>query len=67
LGALIDGEWSYIRREGDIREELFHLREDASEQHNLASDPAARSTVERKRSALGQLTGGPLSPQRFNR
>jgi arylsulfatase A-like enzyme len=67
LGALIDGEWSYIRREGDIREELFHLREDASEQHNLASDPAARSTVERKRSALGQFTGGPLSPQRFNR
>ena len=49
LGALNEGEWSYIRREGDLREELFHLREDAREQRNLAGDPAARPTLERMR------------------
>ena len=37
LGALNEAEWSYIRREGDVREELFHLREDAKEERNLAA------------------------------
>src|SRR5262249_49445167 len=27
--ALTDGEWKYIRREGDVREELFHMGVDA--------------------------------------
>ena len=67
LGALNEGEWSYIRREGDVREELFHLRRDAKEQHNLAGDPAARPTLERMRAALDRLTAGPLLPQRFSR
>ena len=67
LGALIEGEWSYIRREVNRREELFHLRDDAREQRNLAADPAARSTLERMRRDLDQLTGGPLLPHRFNR
>jgi arylsulfatase A-like enzyme len=65
LGSLHDAEWSYIRREGDIREELFHLRDDANEEHNLAADPTARPTLERMRAALGTVTGGPLLPQRF--
>jgi arylsulfatase A-like enzyme len=67
IGALAEGEWSYIRREGDLREELFHLRVDAKEQRNLAGDAAAQPTLERMRAALGRLTGGPLLPQRFNR
>jgi arylsulfatase A-like enzyme len=65
LGALKDAEWSFIRREGDIREELFHLREDAKEERNRAADPMARETLERMRAALGQTTGGPLLPDRF--
>ena len=65
LGALREGEWSYIRREGEVREELFHLRGDAQEQRNLAGDPAARPTLERMRAALARLTAGPLLPQRF--
>src|SRR6185312_471333 len=28
LAALSDGDWTYIRREGDVREELFHLPDD---------------------------------------
>ncbi len=39
LGALKRDDWSYIRREGDAREELFHLREDPGEQRDLAGDP----------------------------
>src|SRR5262249_31287078 len=67
LGALNDGEWSYIRGEGTVREELFRVSQDALEQHNLARDPAAQPALERMRQALSRLTGGPLLPQRFPR
>jgi arylsulfatase A-like enzyme len=66
LGALKDAEWSYIRREGEVREELFHLREDATEQHNGAANPAASSALERMRRTLNQVTNGPLLPPRFS-
>jgi arylsulfatase A-like enzyme len=66
LASLHEGDWSYIRREGTVREELFHLREDANEQRNLAEDPATLPTLARMRSALGRLTAGPLLPSRFN-
>ena len=66
LGALKEGEWSYIRREGDVREELFHLSEDASERRNLAGDPAARATSSGCERPWAVLTAGPLSPGRFN-
>lgn len=64
--ALTDGDWTYIRREGDGREELFNTRADGREQQNLAGKPAAQSTLERMRGALERLTAGPLTPQRFN-
>jgi arylsulfatase A-like enzyme len=67
LGALNDGDWSYIRREGNVHEELFRVGQDAWEQRNLARDPAAQPVLERMRQALVRLTGGPLLPQRFNR
>jgi arylsulfatase A-like enzyme len=66
LAALAEGEWSYIRREGDVHEELFHVQEDAQEQHNLAEDPSMQPVLERMRDALRELTAGPLTPQRFN-
>ena len=67
LGAIKDTEWSYILREGEAPEQLFHLRDDPKETHNLADEPAARATLEKMRAVLGHLTGGPLLPQRFNR
>ena len=67
LGALNDGDWSYIRREGNVYEELFRLGQDAGERNNLARDPAARPALERMRQALVRLTGGPLLPYRFHR
>ncbi len=66
LGGLRDGGWSYIRRDGDIYEELFDLRTDPNEQKNLAGDPAARTSLDRMRAQLKGLTAGPLTPERFN-
>ena len=64
--GLTEGDWSYIRHEGDGREELFHLRRNAKEQQNLAGDQEAEPTVERMRGTLGRIRGGPLLPTRFN-
>ena len=66
LAALNQGGWTYIRREGDIHEELFHLREDAKEAHNLAGATDAQAAIERMREALRRQTAGPLTPERFN-
>ena len=66
LAALTEGNWAYIRREGEVREELFDLRSDSGELHNLAGDAAMQPITERMRKALHQLTGGPLTPERFN-
>jgi hypothetical protein len=67
LGAVKEREWSYIRRERDASEQLFHLSQDANEQRNLAGDPSAQTTLEQMRRALDRLTGGPLTPERFSR
>jgi arylsulfatase A-like enzyme len=66
LAALTEGDWTYIRRDGDVREMLFHLRDDAKEFRNLAGDPSMQPTLEHLRAALNRLTAGPLTPQRFN-
>jgi arylsulfatase A-like enzyme len=66
MAALTDGDWKYIRREGEVREELFHSARDPREQHDLSGDPAMRPTLERMRRALDGLTAGPLTQHRFN-
>jgi arylsulfatase A-like enzyme len=66
LAALTEGGWTYIRREGQVREELFHLRDDPGESHNLAGEPAMNPILERMRKALQQWTAGPLTPERFS-
>jgi arylsulfatase A-like enzyme len=65
LRAVKGKDWSYIRREGDVRDELFHLRDDPKEEHNLAGEPATQSTLEQMRRTLDGLTGGPLLSRRF--
>jgi hypothetical protein len=64
LAALSEGDWTYIRQEEDVREELFHVGEDANEQHNLAGDPAMQARLARMRTALSRLTGGAVKPKR---
>jgi arylsulfatase A-like enzyme len=66
LAALAEGGWSYIRREGQVLEELYHLSVDPREQHNVAASNSSRDRLERMRAALSQLTLGPLTPERFN-
>jgi arylsulfatase A-like enzyme len=66
LGVVKQGEWSYIRREEDFREELFHLRNDPKELRNLAGDSSARAVLVQMRIALDRVAAGPLRPQRFN-
>ncbi len=67
LGAVKNGEWSYIRQEEDFHEALFHLRDDAKEMHDRAGDPAAQTVLRQMRAILDRLTRGPLLPQRFSR
>jgi arylsulfatase A-like enzyme len=66
LGALTEGGWSYIRREGDVLEELYHLPEDPGQQRNVAGSDGSRAVLERMRQAMSRLTVGPLTPERFN-
>jgi arylsulfatase A-like enzyme len=65
--SLKDSEWSYMRREVEVGEQLYHLTEDAHEQHNLAQDPSVQNTLRRLRASLNQWTNGPLLPSRFAR
>jgi arylsulfatase A-like enzyme len=66
LAALAEGAWTYIRREGDMLEELYHLSEDPRQQINVAGSASSRPRIDRMRAALSRLTLGPLTPQRFN-
>ncbi len=63
--ALKDSEWSYMRREVEVGEQLYHLTDDPREQHNLTQDPSAQETLQRLRASLDQWTKGPLLPGRF--
>ncbi len=67
VGAIKGREWSFIRHEGNGREDLYHLSEDAKEERNLVSYPSAQSTLEQTRALLYRMSGGPLSPERFGR
>ena len=66
LAAVTEGGWAYIRRDGEVREELYHLREDPREQRDLAAAAGSRAQLERLRGVLSRLTSGPLKPERFN-
>ncbi len=66
LAALTEGDLTYIRREGRVKEELFRVRGGAPQRGNLAADPTMQEALQRMRAALSQLTGGPLTPDRFN-
>lgn len=66
LSSMTAGGWSYIRREGEVREELYHLSKDPREQQNVAASPDSRPLLERMRETLSRMTLGPLTRDRFN-
>ncbi len=65
--SLAEGDSVYIRASyrGARFEELFDLRADPRELHDLAQEAPQRPLVERLRTTLDGLTGGPLTVQRF--
>lgn len=65
IAAIVEEGWSYIRRDTDEREQLFHIHDDANELHNLANDPVAQTRLDAMRHTLNQLTAGPLTKERF--
>lgn len=65
MASIAEAGWTYIRREGPVREELYHLPEDPQERRNVADDSETRPTLERLRETLDQFTSGPLTPERF--
>jgi hypothetical protein len=65
LASLAQGAWIYIRRQENGREELYDLRADAQERHNLSGDAAMQGVLVRMRGTLDQMTAGPLRRERF--
>ena len=55
LISLADGDFVYIRNEGDGTEELFSDRDDPGESHNLAQVAAMRPILERFRWRVDQM------------
>lgn len=65
MAAVVEEDRSYIRREGEVREELYDLGTDANETSNLAGGDEEGPELARFRRELDRLTGGPLTPERF--
>ncbi len=63
--SLTQNGWVYLRREGSSFDELYNLDADPSELLNLVADPREHARLEEMRALMNQLTGGPLSRDRF--
>ncbi len=62
LVSLAEPDWSYIMNQETQREELFHLKNDAAEAHDLAKNPDAKEVLKRMRDASSRLINGPTAP-----
>ncbi len=59
LASLAEGDYVYIRNEGDDGEELFNEREDPNEFDNRARSEAAQAVKERLREHLDRMRANP--------
>jgi hypothetical protein len=59
LVSLAEGDFVYIRNEGDGNEELFNEREDPRELINRASSASMAPVLARFRRRLNQIRAGP--------
>jgi len=57
LVSLAEGDYVYIRNEGDGSEQLFHERDDPDESDNRAGDEAMQRVLEGMRQRLDQMKG----------
>src|SRR5262249_26436724 len=55
LAALAEADWTYTRREGDVREELFDARTDPKQTRDLAHDVTSQPILNKMRTSLGQF------------
>jgi arylsulfatase A-like enzyme len=67
IASLAEDDWVLIRQEGEPYEQLFNVREDPKEVHNLARDPATQPRMQQMRKTLDGLTGGLLTLERLKR
>jgi arylsulfatase A-like enzyme len=67
IEGLAEDDWVLIRQNGEPYEQLFNIREDPKEVHNLARDPATQRRMQQMRKTLDGLTGGLLSLERLKR
>ncbi len=59
LISLADGDYVYIRNEGDGAEELFNERDDPGELRNQAGVEALQPVLKRFRERVKRMRGGP--------
>src|SRR5262249_51018676 len=67
MASLAEGDWVLIRHEGAGDEELFDLRGDPKEAHNLAGDPASQARLVLMRAILDRMIGGLRTLERLKR
>jgi arylsulfatase A-like enzyme len=67
IESLAEDDWVLIRQDGESDEQLFNIREDPNEAHNLARDPATQPRMQQMRKTLDGLTGGLLNLERLKR
>jgi arylsulfatase A-like enzyme len=67
IESLAEDDWVLIRQEGEPFEQLFNIREDPKEVHNLARDPATQPRMQQMRKTLDGLTGGLRTLERLKR
>ncbi len=65
MASMTVAGWSYIRRGGVPREELYDLARDPHEIRDLSREAVSESRLAAMRKALSRMTGGPLTPDRF--
>ncbi len=59
LVSLAEGDFVYVRNQGDGHEELFHERDDPLELHNRAPDEAMKPVLLRLRQDLDRMRAAP--------
>jgi arylsulfatase A-like enzyme len=67
MASLAEDDWVLIRHEGEGEDQLFNLREDPKEVHDLARDPSTQSRIQQMRRTLDGLIGGLSALERLKR
>ncbi len=67
MASLAQDDWVLIRREDESDEQLFNIRDDPQEMHNLAEDSSTQLRIQQMRQTLDGLIGGLMILERLKR